>query len=48
MNEIKDSKKKLDPMDFEFKGSLTSMYRQIGNAVPVKFAEKIASGFHKK
>jgi DNA (cytosine-5)-methyltransferase 1 len=36
------------PMDFEFKGSLTSMYRQIGNAVPVKFAEKIASGFHKK
>ena len=25
------------PMDFEFKGSMNSMYRQIGNAVPVVF-----------
>ena len=25
------------PMDFEFKGSMNSMYRQIGNAVPVEF-----------
>ncbi|WP_141275117.1 DNA cytosine methyltransferase, partial [Kurthia gibsonii] len=30
------------PLDFIFKGSLNSMYRQIGNAVPVLFAEKIA------
>ena len=36
------------PMDFEFQGSLTSMYRQIGNAVPVKFAQIISSGFKKK
>lgn len=36
------------PMDFEFLGSLTSMYRQIGNAVPVEFAKKIAAGFKKK
>ena len=27
------------PINFEFTGSMTSMYRQIGNAVPVKFAE---------
>lgn len=27
------------PIDFEFIGSMTSMYRQIGNAVPIKFAE---------
>ena len=27
------------PEDFEFQGSLMSMYRQIGNAVPVKLAE---------
>ena len=26
------------PIDFRFNGSMTSMYRQIGNAVPVKFA----------
>ena len=26
------------PLDFEFHGSMTSMYRQIGNAVPVLFA----------
>jgi DNA (cytosine-5)-methyltransferase 1 len=29
------------PIDFEFTGSMTSMYRQIGNAVPIKFAEKL-------
>lgn len=29
------------PVNFEFIGSMTSMYRQIGNAVPVKFAEKL-------
>lgn len=29
------------PLDFEFKGSMTSMYRQIGNAVPVLFAERL-------
>lgn len=30
------------PDDFIFHGSLSSMYRQIGNAVPVKLANKIA------
>lgn len=30
------------PDDFVFKGSLSSIYRQIGNAVPVLLAEKIA------
>jgi DNA (cytosine-5)-methyltransferase 1 len=35
------------PMDFEFFGSLSSMYRQVGNAVPVKLAEKIARVFPK-
>ena len=30
------------PADLEFCGDLTSKYRQIGNAVPVKLAEKIA------
>lgn len=29
------------PLDFEFTGSMTSMYRQIGNAVPVLFAEQL-------
>jgi DNA (cytosine-5)-methyltransferase 1 len=36
------------PLDFEFKGALTSMYRQIGNAVPVKLGEKLALGFKTK
>lgn len=30
------------PIDFEFVGSMTSCYRQVGNAVPVLFAETIA------
>ncbi|QNX08917.1 DNA cytosine methyltransferase [Acinetobacter seifertii] len=30
------------PIDFEFFGSMTSCYRQVGNAVPVLFAETIA------
>ena len=29
------------PLDFEFIGSMTSMYRQIGNAVPVQFAKEL-------
>lgn len=31
------------PLDFEFAGSMTAIYRQIGNAVPPPFAEVIAS-----
>lgn len=34
------------PLDYEFEGSLNKMYTQIGNAVPVKLATKIASGIH--
>lgn len=34
------------PLDFEFKGSLSSVYRQIGNAVPPKFAEAVARQFN--
>lgn len=30
------------PIDFDFVGALNSMYRQVGNAVPVLFATKIA------
>lgn len=30
------------PLNFEFSGSMTSVYRQIGNAVPVQLAEAIA------
>lgn len=36
------------PMNFKFKGSLNLMYRQIGNAVPVKLAEQIAKGIYNK
>lgn len=32
------------PLDFEFTGSLGNMYKQIGNAVPVLMAKKIAEG----
>ena len=35
------------PLDFEFKGSMGSQYRQIGNAVAVKFALKIGEEFKK-
>jgi DNA (cytosine-5)-methyltransferase 1 len=35
------------PLDFEFKGSLGSMYRQIGNAVAVLFAQRIGEAFKK-
>lgn len=35
------------PMDYQFVGSLNTIYRQIGNAVPVKLAEQIASGIYK-
>ena len=31
------------PLDFEFKGSLANQYKQIGNAVPVLLANKIAA-----
>lgn len=34
------------PMDYEFVGSLNTVYRQIGNAVPVKLAEQIANGIY--
>lgn len=34
------------PLDFEFKGPLSSVYRQIGNAVPPRFAEAIARQFN--
>ena len=30
------------PMDYQFVGSLNIVYRQIGNAVPVKLAEQIS------
>ncbi len=30
------------PLDFEFYGAMTSVYKQIGNAVPVKLAEAVA------
>lgn len=36
------------PMDYEFVGSLNTIYRQIGNAVPVKLAEQIASGIYEQ
>ena len=34
------------PMDYKFVGSLNVVYRQIGNAVPVKLAEQIAKGIY--
>ena len=36
------------PMDYQFVGSLNVVYRQIGNAVPVKLAEQIAQGIYDK
>ena len=36
------------PMDYQFIGSLNVVYRQIGNAVPVKLAEQIAKGIYDK
>ncbi len=36
------------PMDFEFVGSLGNMYKQIGNAVPVLLAEKVAEEIKKE
>lgn len=36
------------PIDFEFKGSMSSCYRQVGNAVPVKLAEQFGKIFLKK
>lgn len=36
------------PMDYQFLGSLNVVYRQIGNAVPVKLAEQIAKGIYDK
>lgn len=35
------------PDDFEFEGGINSIYKQIGNAVPVKLAEKIAESILK-
>ncbi len=34
------------PIEYEFTGSLNKMYTQIGNAVPVKLATKIAIGIY--
>ncbi len=36
------------PDDFVFKGSLGNMYKQIGNAVPVLMAKKIAEEIKKE
>ncbi|MCR1953246.1 DNA (cytosine-5-)-methyltransferase [Clostridioides mangenotii] len=35
------------PLEYEFTGSLNKMYTQIGNAVPVKLATKIAESIYK-
>ncbi len=35
------------PLDFEFVGKTNSMYRQVGNAVPVLLAKRVAEGFEK-
>lgn len=34
------------PMDYVFEGSLNLVYRQIGNAVPVRLAEQISKGIY--
>lgn len=34
------------PMNYKFEGSLNIVYRQIGNAVPVKLAEQISKGIY--
>jgi DNA (cytosine-5)-methyltransferase 1 len=36
------------PIDFEFEGSLGNMYKQIGNAVPVLLAQKVAEEIKKE
>lgn len=36
------------PVSYEFTGSLNKMYTQIGNAVPVKLATKIAAGIREE
>ena len=36
------------PLNFEFVGSLGNMYKQIGNAVPVLLAEKVAKEIKKE
>ena len=36
------------PIDFEFTGKTNSMYRQVGNAVPVLLATHVARGFQEK
>ena len=36
------------PIDFAFTGKINSMYRQVGNAVPVRVAMCIASGFQER
>lgn len=36
------------PLNYDFTGSLNKMYTQIGNAVPVKLARKIAEGILEK
>lgn len=36
------------PLDFEFFGKTNSMYRQVGNAVPVELAACVAKGFQEK
>ena len=36
------------PEDFVFKGSIGNMYKQIGNAVPVLLANRLAVGIKKE
>lgn len=35
------------PIEFEFVGSINSMYRQIGNAIPVEYGRKLGETFKK-